>query len=183
MNEPEGFATARSTIELRSQEQLRAVSNLTRHRIIDRLREGEASIAGIAAELGMQKGSASYHLRLLERAGIVTVTRTQKVRGVQQRFYTLTAERLVWPDPLPGAAASVLRSVIADIEAVPASPEQLVGRRRARVSAARYQVFYSRLLELIEEFDTETTDDAEYTQLAVALFRDTVGDTATKGDD
>lgn len=172
MDEPEGFAVARRTIELRSQEQLRAVSNLTRHRIIDRLRGGEVSITGIATELGIKKGSASYHLRLLERAGIVEVTRTRKIRGVQQRLYSLTAERFVWPDPLPGAASSVLRAVIDGIEEAGASPEQLVGRRRERVSAARYQEFYSRLLQLIEEFEPEDSQDAEPSQLAVALFRE-----------
>jgi DNA-binding transcriptional ArsR family regulator len=172
MTEPEGIAGERRTIELHTQEQLRAVSNLTRHRIIERLRDGEASTNGIANEFGIKKGSASYHLRLLERAGIVSVTRTKKIRGVYERFYSLTAERLIWPDPLPGAAASALRAVISDIEAVPTSPEQFVGRRRSRIGAARYDEFYSRLEALIEEFDSDGDDAAMSAQLVVALFRD-----------
>jgi DNA-binding transcriptional ArsR family regulator len=164
--------SSRQTIELHTQEQLRAVSNLTRRNIIERLRDGEASTSGISRELKIQKGSASYHLRLLERAGIVAVTRSQKVRGVYERFYTLTAERLVWPDPLPGAASGVLRGVINDIEAVPVSSEQLVARRRARVSAKRYDEFSRRLLELVESFDPDASGDALSAQMTVVLFRD-----------
>lgn len=162
----------RRTIELHTQEQLRAVSNLTRHRIIERLRDGEASTNGIANELSIKKGSASYHLRLLERAGIVSITRTHKIRGVYERFYSLTAERLIWPDPLPGAAVGALRAVISDFEAVPTSSDQFVGRRRSRIGVTRYSEFSARLEALIEEFDSDGDDAALSTQLVVALFRD-----------
>jgi len=185
MDEPGERSAPRRTLELRTQEQLRAVSNLTRHRVIDRLRDGEASMSGLASELGIKKGSASYHLRVLERAGIVRVDRIHKIRGVYERFYVLTADRFVWPDPLPGAATGVLRSLIADIERVPASADQLVGRRRSRVSAARYDEFSARLHGLIEDFGSDDTSDAETAQLAVVLFRDGIavaGETATEDE-
>jgi DNA-binding transcriptional ArsR family regulator len=172
MTELDAVPSTRRTIELHTQEQLRAVSNLTRHDLIARLRDGEASTNGIAQALKIQKGSASYHLRLLERAGIVEVTRSQKVRGVFERFYSLAAERLVWPDPLPGVASGVLRGVIRDIEAVPASSDQLVGRRRARIGVERYEEFSRKLLKLIEEFAPDGDSDALSAQMTVVLFRD-----------
>jgi predicted ArsR family transcriptional regulator len=172
MSETGPTPRTRRTMELHTQAELRAVSNLTRHLIIERLRDGEASTNGIANELQINKGSASYHLRLLERAGIVAVTRTKKVRGVYERFYTMTAERLVFPDPLPGAAASVLQKVIGDINSVPPSSEQIVARRRERIGAARYDEFYARLVDLLEEFNADGDDNAKSTQLVVVLFRD-----------
>ena len=65
-------------------EQLRAVSNLTRHRIMAVLRFEPATITQIAERVGLAKGSSSYHVRLLERAGLVKVVRTRKVRGVDR---------------------------------------------------------------------------------------------------
>lgn len=69
------------TIHVTTDEQLRAVSNLTRHRIMAVLRFEPATITQIAARVGLAKGSSSYHMRLLERAGLVKVVRTRKVRG------------------------------------------------------------------------------------------------------
>ena len=69
------------TFHVSTEEQLRAVSNLTRHRIMAVLRFEPATITQIAAQVGLAKGSSSYHVRLLERAGLVKVVRTRKVRG------------------------------------------------------------------------------------------------------
>lgn len=69
------------TFHVTTDEQLRAVSNLTRHRIMAVLRFEPATITQIAERVGLAKGSSSYHVRLLERAGLVKVVRTRKVRG------------------------------------------------------------------------------------------------------
>lgn len=69
------------TFHVTTDEQLRAVSNLTRHRIMAALRFEPATITQIAERVGLAKGSSSYHVRLLERAGLIKVVRTRKVRG------------------------------------------------------------------------------------------------------
>lgn len=69
------------TFHVTTDEQLRAVSNLTRHRIMAVLRFEPATITQIAERVGLAKGSSSYHVRLLERAGLIKVVRTRKVRG------------------------------------------------------------------------------------------------------
>lgn len=69
------------TFHVTTDEQLRALSNLTRHRIMAMLRFEPATITQIAERVGLAKGSSSYHVRLLERAGLVKVVRTRKVRG------------------------------------------------------------------------------------------------------
>lgn len=69
------------TLHVTTDEQVRAVSNLTRHRIMAVLRFEPATITQIAERVGLAKGSSSYHVRLLERAGLVKVVRTRKVRG------------------------------------------------------------------------------------------------------
>jgi DNA-binding transcriptional ArsR family regulator len=90
------------TFHVTTDEQLRAVSNLTRHRIMAVLRFEPATITQIAERVGLAKGSSSYHVRLLERAGLVKVVRTRKVRGVTERYYAMAARSIVLPDPGEG---------------------------------------------------------------------------------
>ena len=92
------------TIHVTTDEQLRAVSNLTRHRIMAVLRFEPATITQIAERVGLAKGSSSYHVRLLERAGLVKVVRTRKVRGVTERGHCLRSPQPSEPSwQLPGA--------------------------------------------------------------------------------
>lgn len=93
---------APETFHVTTGEQLRAVSNLTRHRIMAVLRFEPATITQIAERVGLAKGSSSYHVRLLERAGLVKVVRTRKVRGVMERYYAMAARSIELPDPGDG---------------------------------------------------------------------------------
>ncbi|MET9134995.1 helix-turn-helix domain-containing protein [Streptomyces antibioticus] len=53
-----------------------------------------ATITQSAEKVGLAKGSYSYHVRLLERAGLVKVVRTRKVRGVTERHVRMAHLRL-----------------------------------------------------------------------------------------
>jgi DNA-binding transcriptional ArsR family regulator len=52
-------------------ERFRAIGEPTRIRILDRLREGEASVHDLTLALGSSQQNVSKHLALLQRAGIV----------------------------------------------------------------------------------------------------------------
>ena len=68
-------------------EQLRALAGESRQRIVALLRERAASTTGLAEELRLAKGTVSHHLKVLEKAGLVRVVRTRRVRAVTERFY------------------------------------------------------------------------------------------------
>lgn len=158
-------------IHLESDEQLRAVASHARHRILGVLRDGPATITQIAARLGIAKGSSSYHVRVLERAGLIKVVETRKVRGVTERYYAMAAKGISLPDPGPGEQEILLRHALADIEAAPAGGQKLVALKHARVSPEVWDEFAQRLEALFRELGE--ADDARQApaELSIAFFR------------
>jgi DNA-binding transcriptional ArsR family regulator len=69
-----------------------------RRRILDALREGEASVGSLVEQLGGSQPLVSKHLRVLREAGLVEV----RVDG-QRRLYRLRPEPLIeldaWLEP------------------------------------------------------------------------------------
>lgn len=65
-----------------------------RRRLLERLRE-PASAAQLAAELGMPRQKLGYHLRLLERAGLVELVEERRRRGCQERVLRASAGAFV----------------------------------------------------------------------------------------
>ncbi|MFF4486776.1 ArsR/SmtB family transcription factor [Streptomyces sp. NPDC001544] len=157
--------------ELNDALQLRAVSNLVRHRILRLLRDQPATITQVAARMDIAKGSASYHMRLLEKAGLVAVVRTRKVRGVTERYYERTCSRIRLPEPEQGAPNVVMRHALADLEAAPTGPARLVRMHQARLSKEKYAEFTARLEALVEEIAAASDPAEPAATLAVAFFR------------
>ena len=66
-----------------------AIADPTRRAILDRLARGEARVTDIAAQFPISLNSVSKHLRMLERAGLVT----RSVKG-REHHLSLNAEPL-----------------------------------------------------------------------------------------
>jgi DNA-binding transcriptional ArsR family regulator len=66
-----------------------ALADPTRRAILARLASGEASVTDLAAPFAMSQPAISKHLRVLERAGLISRT-----RQAQRRPCRLQAERL-----------------------------------------------------------------------------------------
>lgn len=159
------------TFHVTTDEQLRAVSNLTRHRIMAVLRFEPATITQIAGQLGLAKGSSSYHVRLLERAGLVKVVRTRKVRGVTERYYAMAARTIELPDPAPGQPDALMRHAVADLEAAPADSERYVRMAHLRLTEERFAELGARLEALADEYRELFDPSLPDVSLAFALFR------------
>jgi DNA-binding transcriptional ArsR family regulator len=158
------------TVRLSTDEQLRAINSVVRHRILGLLRDGPATITQVAQRLELAKGSSSYHLRLLERAGLVEVVSTNKVRGVTERYYGRTSRGIELPDPAPGEPDILMRHMVADLEAAPPGP-RLVGLTHLRISEAVYDEFAARLTALVEELRAAGDPAEPDAALAIAFFR------------
>ncbi|MEW2519057.1 ArsR/SmtB family transcription factor [Actinacidiphila alni] len=158
-------------VRLTTDEQLRAVNNLVRHRIIRLLRDGPATISQVAEKLGLLKGSSSYHVRVLERAGVIKVVRTRKVRGVTERYYAPTSRQIELPDPGQGQPDVLMRHALADLEAAPADPARVVRLQHARIGAAKFAEFADRLMALMDELGAASEPEEGDAELAVAFFR------------
>ena len=158
------------TFHVTTAEQLRAVSNLTRHRIMAVLRFEPATITQIAERLGLAKGSSSYHVRLLERAGLVEVVRTRKVRGVVERYYAMAARSIELPDPGEGGPDVLMRHAVADLEASPADAERHVGMVHLRLTEDQFKELGARLQALAVEYRDLSDPSLPDTSLVFALF-------------
>ncbi|MEV8254241.1 winged helix-turn-helix domain-containing protein [Rhodoglobus sp. NPDC076762] len=97
---------------------LRALANTVRLDMLRLLRDRTWTMAELATELGLRKGSVSYHLRVLERADIVCKTSERSVRGGRQQLWGVTAPEIAG-DPEgteAGARPAVLRALSAQME-------------------------------------------------------------------
>lgn len=109
-------------------DELRATAHPLRLRLLSLLTGAAMSAAEAGRELGVSQASASYHLRVLERAGLLRVVETERVRGGEaKRYRHESSSRRVDP------AAPRPRRVSVDDEApyIEAMVDEL--RRRSRL--------------------------------------------------
>ena len=84
-----------------------ALAHPVRRRVIERLAAGEAGLSELAAPFGLSLPTMSRHLRVLERAGLVRVSRDWRVRRrsidaapLGAAFGWLTQYRVLWEQRL-----------------------------------------------------------------------------------
>jgi DNA-binding transcriptional ArsR family regulator len=144
-------------------DQLHALGDPTRWKILGRLIEGPASIQELSRSLAVPKGTIGHHVHVLEDAGMIRVAETQRVRGVTEKRYARIAGRFRLPEEDRGALASAagdptladlpLRQALAEarIPSGPSDPSASVVVR-ARMPAERARRFARLIEELADEF-------------------------------
>jgi DNA-binding transcriptional ArsR family regulator len=161
-----------------SGEQLHAIGDPTRWRILGRLQVGPASIQELATGLGRAKGTIGHHVRVLERAGLIRLAETQRVRGVTEKRYLRVARqfRLPGTDKEGGGDPEVtlfpIRSALA--EARPGTglkgDPTMAFVVRARMPAARAKRFAALLEQLATEFVDGAPGTGETFGFAGAIY-------------
>ena len=78
-------------------EQIKAYSDPYRLRIISFLRNTReaATVKEIADYLGEVPAKVHYHIKKLEKVGILELVRTKEIKGIIAKYYYLTAENFV----------------------------------------------------------------------------------------
>jgi DNA-binding transcriptional ArsR family regulator len=120
---------------------LAALADEFRVSLLALIRERPASTTELARRLGRPKGTVGYHLKVLERAGLVRVIRTRRVRAVTEKFYGAIAEDL-----------------------------SVLGVVQARVLEADAEHFARRLEELLAEFGSVGSRTGTTFTLIAALY-------------
>ena len=176
-------------LELRAEEQLRAVADSTRRRILSLLRERAASTTELAEALAQPKGTVAHHLKVLEQASLIRVVRTRKVRAMTERYYGRLARlyRIVADESEPYDAASLgalmLRQA-ADEVAPDAGkgddPSSLVAVH-ARVAVADARRFARRLEELASDFQALEEEDERVYGFVAGVYATDLQDLPKKG--
>ncbi|QBD79382.1 ArsR family transcriptional regulator [Ktedonosporobacter rubrisoli] len=75
-------------------DQLRAISDLLRLRIIDLLRERSMTVTQLGEILSMAPGRVHYHVRELEKVGLLQLAETREKGGVLEKYYLPIAREI-----------------------------------------------------------------------------------------
>ena len=167
---------AADTLVVSDPAQLRALSDEVRGRIIALLRERAASASELGGLLDMPKGTVGHHLKVLERAGLVHVVRTRRVRAVTEKYYGRVARLFLYKSAderddelVHGIGAMSLRVAAAELAAAPEVAMHAL--LRVRLDAAAVKRFNRRLDKLVDDMRAAETSDGEPWGFAASLYR------------
>jgi len=73
--------------ELETIEQLRAIADILRVRIIDLLQEHPMTVTQLGDTLGMTPAKVHYHVRELEKVGLLRLVETREKGGILEKYY------------------------------------------------------------------------------------------------
>ncbi|MCX4746644.1 winged helix-turn-helix domain-containing protein [Kitasatospora sp. NBC_01287] len=107
---------------LRSPEQFKALGHPIRHRMVNALRQRPATLRQLAAALGMAKGTAGYHVRVLREAGLVRLAETRQVRGGTEQYFALVSHGFTFHEDVQGGPEFLISAALGEM--LPARPGQ-----------------------------------------------------------
>ena len=140
-------------------EAFKALADGTRLELLDLLLERGATTSQLAAALGKPKGTVGYHLKVLEKCGLIRIVRTRQVRAMTEKYYGRTGRTIILSGP--GKAEDplfIIHDALRDVRIVDGDPLPMFTARRARISEQRAVEYASRLAELAAEFASEPRD-------------------------
>ena len=153
------------------------------------LRERAASITELAQALDSPKGTVGHHVKVLERAGLIRVVRTRKVRALTEKYYGRVARLFVLrsdeslPEDLTGVLGAMLLRQAAD-EVIAARPEKdQSALLHIRLQEKDVQRFQRRLTRLVADFQQAEDPEGDMHALTLALFRSATVLPPARGDD
>ncbi|HET6944900.1 MAG TPA: winged helix-turn-helix domain-containing protein [Gaiellaceae bacterium] len=175
---PQPDYEAVDVLVVREPEQLRALGDDLRAKIVVLLRERAASITELAEKLELPKGTVGHHVKVLEKARLIRVVRTRKVRAMTERYYGRTARLFLFKssDDADGegvrdVVAASLRTV-AD-EMLPSADDDQTTFAVLRINLGDEDAvrFVRRLNRLMRDFRKADDPAGQPYGLAISLYR------------
>lgn len=163
---------APETMVVSRPEQLRALGDEVRGRIIGLLRDRARSASELAELLAMPKGTVGHHVKVLEQAGLIHVVRTRQVRAVTEKYYGRVARLFLLKSEdeelVLGAGATGLRTAAAELAAAP--EVAMHGLLRVRLDPLAVRRFNKRLDRLVADVRAAETPEGEPWGVALAMY-------------
>ncbi len=162
------------TLDITTEQQLKAIGDPVRSRILGIIQNQPATAKQIADRLGYSPGTIGHHLQVLEEAGLAKVVARRLVRGITAKYYTRTARifNFKLSKDIRGVTTvnfdmmTHVRDELAEADA--ARPEMTEAEEQeqpctsafphARISEERARDYYRRLRALADEFIAEPVD-------------------------
>ncbi len=142
-----------------SPEAFKALADGTRLAILDLLLERAATTSHLAEALGKPKGTVGYHLKVLEKCGLIHIVRTRQVRAMTEKYYGRVGRTIIMSGP--GARKDPLFMVyeaLRDVEIIEGDPLPMFTTRRSRIPESRALEYASEVAALAAEFAAEPRD-------------------------
>jgi len=146
-------------LQLTAPAQVQAISHPLRTTILGLLHERAASVTEVATAVGRPKGTVAYHMNVLADAGLVRVVRTRRVRAIEERYYGRTA-RMFYVGVGRGTRDEPMPLDFNDFDVAAQESQRAYQAhqlwsfiRHARIPRERASEFWSRAMELVQEFD------------------------------
>lgn len=169
---PPGYDLADRLVVTRAA-QVRALAHPLRTTILGLLTERAASVAELARATGRAKGTVAHHVGVLHAAGVLQVVRTRRVRAVEERFYGRVARTVtIAVEGYEDLPTDHNDFAVAAAESVRADEQHRLWSfiRHARLDDVRAEEFWTRIRDLVEEFDRlPRSGDTTY-GLAVGIY-------------
>jgi DNA-binding transcriptional ArsR family regulator len=167
---------ADDVLVVREPEQLKALGDELRSKIVILLRDRAFSTTELATKLGLPKGTVGHHVKVLEKAGLVKVVRTRQVRAMTEKLYGRTARLFLFKSTETDAedvwnAAASLRRAAEEMLPIGSDAQTTFGVVRARLTDADARRLVRRLEKLIDDFRAADGADGKDYGLAAAFYR------------
>ena len=162
---------------VREPEQLKALGDDLRAKVVILLRDRAASTTELASKLGLPKGTVGHHVKVLEKAGLIRVVRTRQVRALTERYYGRTARLFLFKsteedgEGVRDVAAASLRRAAEEMLPIGDDAQTTFGVVRARLTDADARRLVRRLEKLIDDFRAADGAEGEEYGLAAAFYR------------
>lgn len=159
-------------------DQLRALADETRMRIVSLLRERAASTSELAGRLEAPKGTVGHHVKVLERAGLIRIVRTRQVRAVTEKSYGRVARLFVLKgaDPVHGVgsadlAGAMLRSAAEELGPAADDPDHSAfSLLHVRLTPEDAKRFRRRVDRLVEDFSAAEIPEGDVHALVLGFY-------------
>ena len=172
---PEAAGTGADTFVVETPEQLKALSDPLRQRLLELFARG-MTVKQAAAALGEKQTKLYHHVDQLLAAGLIRVAREERVRAVIERTFEATARRfVVAPSAFGGEGRAgtrerIARTYVEELLAAAAEGEGAIRimRTRLRLSQQGRERLEAEIARLLPELEDK---DAPFVELLMLSAR------------
>lgn len=167
-------------VVINTAQQLKAISDPLRSRILGIIQNQPATAKQIADILNASPGAIGHHLHVLEAAGLAQVVARRLIRGIVANYYTRTARIFKYdlPREVTGNTSINLQIIakayeeLAEAEAnIKEDVNQCAGFPHVRLSQGRAKYYSERLQGLVDDILSEAPDpNGKVYSILVSMF-------------
>ncbi|MGH2496854.1 MAG: helix-turn-helix domain-containing protein [Ktedonobacteraceae bacterium] len=172
--------------EIENIEQLRAIADVRRLRIIDLLQKQPMTVTQLGEMMGEAPAKMHYHVRELEKVGLLKLVETREKGGILEKYYQPVARELSVDKALLSAPSdesqAMLRALLGQItegflhefrrstEQKSEKPEQGIGISRLYMTLDEQQQFWKQVAEISKPYETPRGNEGERELFAAMLI-------------